>query len=355
MSVGKSTSGIILKQAGILSLCVVALYGVAWGLAMAIFPPVGGPMDTRAVNNPKGAVYLNTTRYLVWNRGVLRHPTPKILLVGGSNLQAALRLDEIRPRLTGTDVHNLSIGGMNITQMGLVFELAQEAISPEAWRKTIFVAAISYALFVHDDHHWPTWERASASRVELEMLRFGLYRKQEGKFIAQIPPRYIPEFALFLRPYLALARLRVDVTSAVTRLMRSHSQPSPGAGKFSKAAAMKMWRRYMGAPVGPQRDEQFLRLVSLAKRITRNGGRLLIVDMPLPRWHTERSPYFRDYQKRKIEFLNAASVSSSGRVTILNLQDMDDESDYRDSGHVNGAGAVKLSRRLAKALAHMNP
>lgn len=348
--------GRIVKQAALLLLCIGTLYGAAWALAITmIYPTADGPMDTRAVGSPDGAVYLNTTRYLVWNRGALRGPSPKILMIGGSNFQAALRLDEVRREvrqgLSGPEVHNLSIGGMNITQMRQVLDLAYEAAPAATWRKTTFVIAISYALFVHDGHHWPTWERATASRVELEMLRFGLYRKQAGKFIVAIPPLLIPEFAVFLRPYFVLARLRVDVTSKIKALFAR--SPQTLGGDISKADAMKMWDRYMGVPDGRLVDEQFHHLVSLAQRVTAKGGRLVIVDMPLPRWHMDRSPYFRDYQQRKIKFLK--TTSSSDRVTILNFQDMDDDADYRDSGHVNQAGAIKLSRRLGAALARIKP
>ena len=82
--------------------------------------------------------------------------------------------------------------------------------------------------------------------------------------------------------------------------------------------------------------------------IEKDHGKIVIVDLPIPKGHSDQSPYFRDYQKKKINFLN--KITASKNVCYLNYQDMNSDIDFYDSVHPKAATAKKWSARLGTDL-----
>jgi hypothetical protein len=83
--------------------------------------------------------------------------------------------------------------------------------------------------------------------------------------------------------------------------------------------------------LGNKGFEELLRLCQDAKEW---GGTIVLVDMPLPKWHMDKSAFFKDYQIRKISYIHKAI--QLGNVHYLSLQYGDgltDEANFNDATH----------------------
>jgi hypothetical protein len=322
-----------------------------WLFSITLLPPdKSTAMDSLAIHNSSGEIYLNSPRYIVWNRDSLKRSTSKIILVGGSNLRKAIKMDIVRSKIRDIDVHNLSVGGMNITQAVHVIDLAYEMIPKPNFEKTTIVLALSYALFVHDKHRWQKIEGLKDSRVATEMIKIGLYQKVNGTLQPNIQPKYIPLLANFLRPFFTMAYAKSKLTKFIKRkltLPRKHIDQN-WSNLIIQNNAFKYWTEYMGSDNSTLNLEQFIKLKKLIASIRKKGSRVIIVDMPLPQWHMDRSAFFQEYQKIKDSYFGRKQPNLL--ESYINFYDQNDIKEFADSGHLNQNGALNFSRRLGQEL-----
>lgn len=326
------------------------LYAALVGATMVLYPPqLNGTMSSLSIHTRMGKVYTNSPRYIVWSRQSLARTTPKIILIGGSNLRAALDRNTVQSTIPGIDVHDMSVGGMNITQMRQIVDLALEVIPGHVVQQTNFVIALSFALFVDNDHHWRVYERLPGTRIEMEMKRFGIYRFEDDGFTPVIPARMISTLGFALWPLFTLSSIRAQAQDHWAAMTNSAAKPTLDlSSPEGQEEAMTLWRRYIGTPNFRLRNEQFDELLKMAARIHQHGATLTLVDMPLPRWFVARSPHDADYQQRKRRYFN--EILGAKGSAYINLRDIDKFEDYRDSGHLNRKGGSKFSQRLSDEL-----
>jgi len=309
-------------------------------------------MDSLLIHERSGKIYTNSPRYIVWGRASLNRSSAKAILTGGSNLRKAIHLGPIQDALGDVDVHNLSAGGMNITQMRQIVDLAMEVIPKDAYTGTTFVFALSFALFVDNDHHWRVYEKLPGTRVEMEMKRFGLYRSSGDGHEALFPPNLIPEISLGLWPLFALSNARRELVRFwrdVRRGTGGEQTKRDMSRAADRQAALNLWRSYMGTPDEKLRDEQFVELVEMSNALIRQGVRVVLVDMPVPKWLADRSNHDADYQQRKGRYF--PQIIDHDLASYIDLRDIDRIEDYVDSGHLNERAGLKFSSRLANQLA----
>lgn len=91
----------------------------------------------------------------------------------------------------------------------------------------------------------------------------------------------------------------------------------------------------------------FAVLDQIVDRITREGDRAIIVDLPIPHWHADGVPMFAAYQRDKLQgFSSALSHEGAG---YLNLQSSLVDDDFYDSVHQKPLAARKLSHLIVAA------
>jgi hypothetical protein len=111
-----------------------------------------------------------------------------------------------------------------------------------------------------------------------------------------------------------------------------------------KDAAMEYWRERMHSN-GPIADEQFLVLKDLIARILSRGSRVVLVDLPIPRWHEERSPFYPEYLRHKNSLL--AGLEATPGFAFLEMSDQDSDDDFSDEVHPK----PRVTARWAKTVA----
>ena len=85
------------------------------------------------------------------------------------------RLQQLVPQAT---VHNLAIGGANMTEVRQMVDLVLEVQSPAAQRRNLFVIGAWYGLFADDRARWYTPDRHPGDTdLDIERYRYGFYRR----------------------------------------------------------------------------------------------------------------------------------------------------------------------------------
>ena len=345
---------ILLKQLAQLVASVAALYAVVLVLSLLLVPlsEAGSRLDTARAG---ASLFLTEPKYVFMTRGQLDTPTEKVILVGASNMQAGLKQPEVQALMPALEVHNLSVGGSNITQIDQIVGLVQEAQSPEARSGTTFVIGLWYGVFAADKARWYTPDRhAGDTDIDIERYRYGFYRRSAEGPVPVLPARSLDLGVGLIHPYLVLDWTARNINNAVrARLPGAKpaiSDAERNAVVLSEARRQQYlvyWRAYMG-DVDALEDAPFARLDRMVGRLRASGARVVLVDLPIPHWHAEGSLLAKDYRRRIDPQLDRLAALPG--VRVLRLADDDSDDDFSDEVHPKPRVTPCWAARLAKGL-----
>ena len=344
----------ILRQAGLLLVALAALYGVLLVIALIVLPrpDQASGLDTAGAAR---TIFMTEPKYVVLNRSALRSEKPQVVLLGASNVVVGMRQREVASLVEGAVVHNLAIGGANMTEVRQILDLVQEMQSPTARRRTVFVIGMWYGMFFTDRQHWSTPDRhAGDTDIDIERLRYGFYRRGSSGLVELLPSAYLDLGVAAIRPYLALERLSRDATKAVRDRLFKHTperseeqRNQTVVSEAERLQALDHWRTTIGSE-GELADEQFLVLQRMVDAILASGARVVLVDLPIPTWHAQRSPYMTSYRQHAQRLF--ADLADRPGLSVLAMADLDADADFYDEVHPKPRVTMSWARRLAVAL-----
>lgn len=352
-----------------LALSLALLYGALLALAWLLVPRA---RDQRRIDTARAAetLYLTEPKYVFMARQRLRSDTPKVVLLGASNTMAGFKQRELQPLLPDVEVHNLAVGGANLTEVRQVAELVREVQTPQARRHTSYVVGLWYGLFASDAVRWNTADRHPGDTdIDIERYRYGFYRRTSSGAQPWFDPRYLGTAETLVLPYLALDRAARDLTVS----LRSHL-----SGKAPKLTDeqrnlrvisvdeqreyLAFWRSYMG-PEARLGEAQFAQLCALVDTLVADGSRVVLVDLPLPSWHARGAANAHDYRERMRQL--APTLAALPGVTWLSMtdtdtgtgtgigaeaNDFDGDEQFSDEVHPKPRVSPRWAARLAEAL-----
>src|SRR5712691_6420138 len=141
---------LVLKQGGAILVCLVGLYIGLLGIMLALAPraPQLRGLNTAAARD---TIFMTEPKYIYLNRAPLRNESDKIVVVGGSNAIAGFVPSELVGLVPASAaVHNLGLGGANMTEVRQVIDLVQQVQTSAARRRETFVLGIWYGMFGPD-------------------------------------------------------------------------------------------------------------------------------------------------------------------------------------------------------------
>jgi hypothetical protein len=344
----------LLVQLARLGGALVALYGALLALTLVLRPGVRGHerLDSARAGE---SLYLTEPKYVFFSRSRLDTEQDKVLVLGASNALVGFKQRELQGMLPDREVHNLSVSGSNITQLRQVVQLIQEVQSPSARRHNTFVLGLWYGTFAADRARWETPDRhAGDTDIDLERYRYGFYTRGEDGAEPLLPPSMLDTGARLVHPYLVLDALTRDVTqsfrarlSGKPRKLTDAERDQRSVGQGEQAGYLAFWRDYMG---GLERleDAPLRALQRTVDDILKASGRVVLVDLPLPAWHSSGSPLHADYARRMQELLPALEQRDGVRVLRLSG---DTSEDFSDEVHPKPKVTARWSRTLATFLA----
>lgn len=319
----------------------IFLLVVLFDVGMTVLGRFYFPADSRdlIVGQPIGT---GLADYLMFYDKALNREGEKLVLIGASNVREGFPVPLVQRALPSATVFSMTVGGGNVTSMRNIVELALDRHHGSDARSFTFVYGIWFGTFLSEATGRKT---GFIPYVENERLRFGLYKKTDNGIVPTVPPEYMPAIGILLRPCRMISdfvdRVRAWFFNNIVsmKLFSRNVEPEQTGDAYRNAivlseaqrkAAMDNWNYVMGGS-GRLEDEQFSALVDLARLISGRGARLVLMELPMPRWHQEASAYFRDYQTRKTKFL--AALGKIPNVYLGNMQDLNESGSFYDSAH----------------------
>jgi hypothetical protein len=294
-------------------------------------------------------------KYVFLARSRLNTAADKVLLLGASNTLIGFRQPQLQALLPGVEVHNLSVGASNVTQLSQIVELVREVQTPEARRHNVYVLGLWYGLFADDKVRWHTPDRHGGDTdIDIERYRYGFSLRSSAGPVALLPPRHLDVGVLLIHPYLVLDRTARDLTVSLRGFMSAKppaiTDEQRNAAVVSEAerrAHLERVRDYMGYATSLG-DGPFQALEHTVEGILAEGGRVVVVDVPIPQWHAQGAVLSADYRQRADMLLTRLQTHSG--VTVLKMDNPGADDDFVDDVHPKPRVAERWARRLAAVL-----
>ena len=344
----------ILKQGLFVLIALGSIYAVLLAISYALVPPVnlGGGLDSSIAGS---TIFMTDPRYVFLNRAAIRPNVPRIVFVGASNSTVGFKQREVQPLLPNAEVDNLSVGGSNMTQIAQIVDLVQDLQDMAARRRTTFVIGMWYGMFTQDDFRWGTPDRHQGDTdIDIERYRYGFYRRTANGPRQILPSDELQLGVTMIHPYLVFDALsRVASKKLRDRLFgrppyRTDAERNATiVSAADQEAAMKYWRDQMHSDGGIA-AEQFVVLRNLIARILAQGSKVVLIDLPIPRWHAKRSPFYTDYLRHKKMLLS--DLEGRDGIAYLAMAGQDSDLDFSDEVHPKPRVTRQWAARVAALL-----
>jgi hypothetical protein len=333
------------------ALSMLLLYGLSVVVSTAAYRGFGldQQLDTgsRASDLTFGSLGASA---VVYNRRPLIRNGPQVILVGSSNFQH-YSANAIASEMPGISASNMAVDGSNLADFELVVNLAYEVLPASSSDTHTFVFGLWYGDFFGGDG-------IGHEALNSELTRYGLYQKvEDDRAILKIPRSRLPVAVATLRPLIIMQRAWENLTGVSTLVVNDIlGQPHPPAIDFAAqdqaASPGEAERRVLierrSAVETRVGDDVLAKLMPIAKRISDAGDRLVLVDLPLPRWHAEAVPAATDYSRRKQAYF--AEVLRLPGVYYLDMEGSATDEDFYDSVHLRPKACIGLAHRLGRTL-----
>lgn len=290
-------------------------------------------------NFSKHNFLLSPEAYLTYRSPLVNTDQPSAILIGASNVAAGFQTDMLNPNDLDVDFHNMSLGGMELDTADAMVRLIYANRAEEIRKGLTLIIGVWYGVFSQAES---SHER---TRIAQQMKRFTLYEAEENSYRHTSNPWVYEAYLTFLRPFFLThgiangSLFRKDVMIEATE--KAHTTlvcNDKIIKKINHFASRK--NMTIEAP-------QFQTLVTLSQRVKKQGGRLVIIDMPLPDCLISRGETWADYQEKKKTYFEQAVQAGA---TYWNFQDLSSDGLFSDMTHPNQKGMEALSQRLLERM-----
>ncbi len=348
----------ILRQFGLTALCFVVLYSVLLAITFIIKADAArnGSLDVWTAGD---TLYLTSPKYAFLGRDVLNVPDQKVILVGASNIRLPMNQGPAQALSSCAKLSNLAIGSANITEVRQMIDLVHDVQDPDARRSNVFVIGVWFGMFVDTERLWPGAGREHGDTdLDIERYRYGFYRRTADGPVAVLPPQWLRAGVTMIRPYLLLEKAARWATSGLRSsllgrppVMSDDDREAVVLSDADKAKALGRWRQTMGGD-RPISATQVVLLQDTIENLLQSGEKVVLVDLPMPTWHRDASPYLPEYASWVQDGVFEHFEARAGFST-LKMQDLDADADYTDEVHPKPHLARIWAQRLKEVLSPM--
>jgi hypothetical protein len=332
----------VCKMLGLIALEYVALVAVAvlaWPL----------PDDRTAgffqSSDAPNTLFRTEPKYVVYGRKALEQDRSMIVVLGSSNAAGAIHLERFRDRLPDRYVANVALPGSNVTQIAQAHDLIAEITPPEARRNITYVIGIWYGIFGTDAARW----HGNPTDIEIELARYGLYRKVGSEWVPLLSAHRMDLVTTLIRPLLGLDKLIKGRLHPLRVWFEKGEIATSGRVLTAdeKAGYIRFWKSYLNSEQGRLEDEQFETLERLVRILTAEGSRVVLVDMPIPEWHEQLSPFQADYVAKIVPLVDR--LQSEG-IKYVRIDGHYRDVDFIDEVHPVRAIGDQWTAQIVQAL-----
>ena len=354
----------ILRQTALTFVSFAFLYATLGALSFLMFPESASE-GQRDFQNAEQTLYMTVPKYVFLGHGVLNSPTEKAILIGASNTGVGFIQKTVQSKLACAKVSNLAVGGANISEVKQIIDLVHQVQRPADWSSNTFVIGVSFGMFIDSDVKYSDPDRnRGETDIDLEKYRYGFYRRTPEGPVALLPDNWLDAGVLAIRPILVTEKIAREIRAGVNLLRtgRRSAQRNEAEREVAsmseqdKKKALDYWNEAMGT-----KGEISLGQVALLKdtidTLLRSGERVVLVDLPIPAWHRDASPFQRGYEQAFADL--SGQFAGQRNFVSMSMSDLSREQDYSDEAHPKPHLANVWSDRLANVLnsfvCHANP
>ncbi|TYL87190.1 hypothetical protein [Bradyrhizobium cytisi] len=345
----------ILRQIAVTFTSFAFLYVLIGGLSFLVFPDPshGGLRDFQVAER---TLFMTVPKYVLLGRSVLDTPDPKVLIVGASNTAVGFIQKLIQSKLACGKVSNLAMGGANISEAAQIIDLVRETQSSPGAAPNTFVIGVWYGMFADSDIRFADPDRnRGESDLDIEKYRYGFYRRTANGPVAVLPSKWLDAGVMAIRPLLLVEKVAREARTGINLLLTGRrsaqrtevEREAAVMSEQDKKKALEYWQESMGFK-GAISETQFNLLRSTVASLLDSGERVVLVDLPIPSWHRDASPYQPGYEQ-KLQELSGQFKERSNFISI-SMSDLDGDLDYSDEVHAKRHLANVWSERLASVL-----
>lgn len=346
----------ILRQTALTLLSFAFLYVLLAGASFIVFPDPSsaGPRDFQAAEQ---TLYMTVPKYVFLGRSVLDNPDRKVVLVGASNTGVGFRQKLVQSNLGCAKVSNLAMGGANISEVKQVIDLVHEVQSDQERRLNTFVIGTWFGMFIDSEVKYSEGDRhRGETDIDIERYRYGFYRRTQDGPLAVLPAKWLDAGVMAIRPFLLLEKAARQARAGVNLMLTGRTsaqrtddeRESVVMSEAEKKKALVYWKETMGRAddISPTQVEVLKRTI---QALLFSGEKVVLVDLPIPAWHRDASPYQPSYRRALTDLLQ--EFGDQPNFSSLSMDDLDNDLDYSDEVHAKRHLADVWSTRLAKKLA----
>jgi hypothetical protein len=331
------------------------LYVLLAGASFVVFPDPSsaGPRDFQAAEQ---TLYMTVPKYVFLGRSVLDNPDQKIILVGASNTGVGFRQKLVQSNLGCAKVSNLAMGGANISEVKQVIDLVHEVQSDQERRLNTFVIGTWFGMFIDSEVKYSEGDRhLGETDIDIERYRYGFYRRTQDGPVAVLPAKWLDAGVMAIRPFLLLEKAARQARAGVNLVLTGRTsaqrtddeRESVVMSEAEKKKVLVYWKETMGRAddISPTQVEVLKRTI---QALLFSGEKVVLVDLPIPAWHRDASPYQPSYRRALTNLLQ--EFGDQPNFSSLSMDDLDNDLDYSDEVHAKRHLADVWSTRLAKKL-----
>ena len=300
--------------------------------------PLAQPLNIVDTGKTWHALAVSEVRLAVYGAPYLgRTSTPKLIAMGASAVREGIRPEDWENFEHTVEVHNLAIGALTPENMIQLWKHIEAAVPAPVAKKSIIMIGVMYAMF---NDSWPNLIQDEESRLG-PFFRVNVERWAGRDVFNGVKAAVLPLFAMdkIFRDDMELIAKPLD------SFIHEHDYP---VWVVSHDRALAAWAHLMGDKdiLPPDKVEKIL---PLFKAIRNAGFKVVVVNMPLPSWHSERSPYDHQFQQIFLPRMQYLAKEDDG-IIFLDAHDFLPDNYFSDSSHPNREGARLLSQYLYEEL-----
>jgi hypothetical protein len=315
----------LLRQLGLLLATFALWHATAWAVSMVVVPPKA-VFDSLPASE---TLYLTDAKLVaVGIAGMSASAAPKMIFLGPSNVTSAFRPPEVKERFPEFEVHQLSLGFHNESLVELEARLLTQTLSREVLARSVCVLGVWYGAFVEDGN-------PRLFNMDAVFLQSGLFTRKGGAIEPVASPAMLPLLVQLLRPFHFAQWLVESKLGTYKPHLTDRFVNAPAKGNEREQSLEVIEERWLGRKDRTLADQQFDALVATAKLLSDAGASVAIVDMALPRWHTEHASYLPAYEQQKAVYWPKLTALPHVRIVDLTRLDAITADDaFYDLNHV---------------------
>jgi hypothetical protein len=329
----------ILRQLLLVAVGAVIIYGA---LALASQRMVG-ELDKPNVDNANG----ETGDNLLFGLAPLAGGDRSVVILGASNI-CEWPLATMEASLgAGTRVHNLCVGAINVAAIESLTQVIKDRL-PEARRpNTVLVIGLWYGLFADNQSRWAGFDNT----VDQLRLKYRiLYSKQDGKVVRVLPTALFGAASTALLPARAISRLRYPVPPGFVQPTDPPPREEAAMVRDFQGRLERVNAHTMGSkPDGAIPAQQFEALMSMVQRLSGEGFKVVLLDLPVARWHADHSLFHATYNAVKAPYF--AALAKLPGVSYIDMQSFSDNAFFADGIHFYDKPRNMIAGQAAERLA----